>query len=238
MTVATTLGVVLFLAGMVAVLLVAVRRRNVPAIVNALASLGVTLLPLAVDSLGRTAFAWDVTVGPILPLWVGAAGFLHSLGMLGPYDTIQWWDSVTHTLSAALVAALVYAGLIVVAGSSDGVPSSVAVATVAFTFLGGVFWELIELLAREIGDRYDVEPVLVHYSWRDTVTDLVFDVVGALAVVLGDVRAFVRLGEQAPQATETLVVASGAVVAGGSALLAVAVLVNRGTGARPAEDGR
>ncbi len=237
MTGATTLGVALLLAGMGAVLLVAIRNRNVPAIVNAITSLVLTLLPVAVGVVGRAAVAWDVTVGPALPLWIGAAGFLHSLGMLGPYDTIWWWDSVTHTLSAALVAALVYAGLIV---AGDVVPTlgSVAVTTVAFTLLGGVFWELIELLAREVGDRYDVEPVLVHYSWRDTALDLVFDVVGALVVVLADVRVFVPLAEQAPRATRTLVVAGGAVVVGGSALLALVVLVNRGSGARPAEDGR
>ncbi len=240
MTGATTLGVALFLAGMGVVLLTAIHNWNLPAIVSALASLAVTLLPLVIDGLGRTAFAWDVTVGPALPLWIGAAGFLHSLGMVGPYDTVWWWDSVTHTLSAALVAAFVYAGLIVVAGSGYGVSGvgSVAVATVAFTFLGGVFWELIELLAREVGDRYDVEPVLVHYSWRDTALDHVFDVAGALVVVLADVRAFVPLAEQAPGATRTLVVAGGAVVVGGSALLALVVLVNRGTGAQPTKRNR
>ncbi|WP_226013402.1 hypothetical protein [Halomicrobium salinisoli] len=217
---------------MVGVLATAIRNRNVPAIVNALASLAVTLLPLAVDALAGTVLARDVTVGPALPLWIGTAGFLHSIGMLGPYDTVWWWDSLTHTLSAALVAALVYAGLVVVAGWSDGIldAGSVAAATVALTFLGGVFWELIELLAREIGDRYDVEPVLVQYSRRDTALDLVFDVVGALAVVLADVRTFVPLAEQAPRATRTLVTAGGAVVVGGSVLFTAAILINRTVG--------
>jgi len=66
-----------------------------------------------------------------------------------------------------------------------------AVLTVVLTLAAGVFWELIELIARDVGRRYDVEPVLVHYGRRDTTLDLVFDVVGALLVVGFDVRVFV-----------------------------------------------
>ena len=104
--------------------------------------------------------------------------------MLGRYDSVWWWDHLTHTLSAALAAALLYAGLLVVA------PAIAVAGTVLTIVVLGVLWEAGELFAREVADRYDIEPVLVHYGWRDTALDLLFDVVGAGVVVALDVRLF------------------------------------------------
>ncbi|WP_323192242.1 hypothetical protein [Halostella sp. PRR32] len=223
-------GVVLFQAGIVVILLEAIRRRNAAALVNALVSFGATLLPAVVEFVVQFLVAQSVSFGPELPLWIAAAGCLHSFGMLGPYDSIPWWDSLTHTVSAALIAALLYDSLIVVAGSGDGfgLPFGlIAVLTVLFTFAGGVFWELIELVARDIGERYDVEPVLVHYGRRDTTLDLVFDVLGALLVVSLDVRVFVPVAEQFPRATRSLVLGSGVVIVVGSVLMALTVSYGR-----------
>ncbi|AQL44480.1 hypothetical protein BV210_05190 [Halorientalis sp. IM1011] len=193
----------------------AARRRNVAAIVNALFALAVTLLPAL-----AAVIAPSITVDPTVPLWIALAGFLHSLGMLGLYETLWWWDHLTHTVSAALVAALLYAALLVAYPLSAGV---LAVATVGFTFAVGVFWELIELVAREVGDRFDVEPVLVHYGWRDTAFDLVFDVVGALLIVGFEVGVFVPIVDRFPQVAETLVIGGGGVVLVGSLVMTVVV---------------
>ncbi|WP_135535933.1 hypothetical protein [Halostella pelagica] len=223
-------GVVLFQAGIVVILLEAIRRRNAAAVVNALVSFGATLLPAVVEFVVQFLVTQKVSFGPELPLWIAAAGCLHSFGMLGPYDSIPWWDSLTHTVSAALIAALLYDSLIVVAGSGGGfgLPFGlIAVLTVLFTFAGGVFWELIELVARDIGDRYNVEPVLVHYGWRDTAIDLVFDILGALLVVALDVRVFVPVAEQFPRVTRSLVLGSGVVIAVGSVLMALTVSYGR-----------
>lgn len=207
-------------------LVVAVRRRNVPAAVNALASLALAVLPTALE-LGFRAVGEPLGLDPLLAVWLGVAGFLHSLGMLGLYETTWWWDHLTHTVSAALVAALLYAAFVVAFPSlPENTPVlTVGTLTVGFTFVIGVFWELIELVARDVADRLDVDPILVHYGWHDTAVDLVFDVVGAVAVVALDVRIFVSVVEQFPAVTETLLVISGWTVGVGSILMALFVAV-------------
>jgi len=208
--------------------LVAVRRRNVAAIVNTLAMSALAVLSLAL--VVETGSAWTGRLAtPTLPLWVATACVLHSIGMLGWYDTVWWWDHLTHTVSAALVTALVYAGL-VVAVDAGAVPalaaSTVPVATLAFVMLVGVFWELIELVARAVAERYGIEPVLVHYGWRDTAFDLVFDIVGAVVIVVLDVDVFVDLAARFPGPTGALVSWFGGLVTVGSILLVLALGVS------------
>lgn len=219
------LGVLSFQVAIAGTLLEGVRRRNWAAAVNAAVSLGAALLPLAL----RIGFSLEFGgVGTVLSLWIGVAGFLHCLGMLGLYESIWWWDHVTHTVSAALVAALVYAGIIVGGRHSPSVPPrplTVGSATVLLTLAIGVFWELVELVARDVGEYLDVEPVLVHYGRRDTALDLAVDAVGALAVVLLDLRSFVPVAEAFPGATTALLAWTTSVVVVGSALMALVVLL-------------
>ncbi len=203
--------VALLQVGILAVLAVAVRQGNGAAAVNALGAFVLTVLPTALSWLGPA-----VVLGPELLLWLAAAGLVHSVGMLGPYDSVWWWDHLTHTLSAALVAALVYAAALV-ALPAFGLPvdsATVAAVTVGLTFGAGVFWELLEILARAVGERYGVEPVLVQYGWRDTAADLVFDVVGAVLVVALDVRVFLGLAERFPGASRAVLLVGGVVLAG------------------------
>lgn len=203
---------------------VAVRRSDIAAATNALGSFVLTLLPALIELALQVTLSRSVSFGPVLSLWIAVAGVLHSLGMLRLYELTWWWDHLTHTVSAALIAALLYAGVIVtlpntvVAGNSSG---TVIAVTVVFTFAIGVFWELIELVAREVGERFDIEPVLVHYGWRDTVVDLGFDIVGALLVTGADLRIFVPTIEQFPGVTETMLVGSGWIVLVGSVLMAL-----------------
>ncbi|MFB6303317.1 MAG: hypothetical protein ABEH78_10725 [Haloferacaceae archaeon] len=195
----TSLPTLLLQGAVFALLVESARRRNVAATVNALGAFVLTLLPWLAEIWSRTALARAVTVGPELPLWLAVAGMLHSLGMLGLYESVWWWDHLTHTVSAALVAALVYAwGLVALQGATGGAPPSAPVlaVTMGSTFAVGVVWELIEQVARAVGERYDVEPVLVYYGWQDTAADLGFDVAGALLVLGLDLRTFVPLVEQ------------------------------------------
>ncbi|WP_436935706.1 hypothetical protein [Halovenus marina] len=201
-------------------LFVAARRRNVAAAVNTFLSLVLALLAVVLG--GGYSPVTETAFSPELPLLVAVAGLLHSLGMLGFYESVWWWDHLTHTVSAMLIAALVYAALIVAADGT--VPTTtIAVLTVAYTFAIGVFWELIELVARAVGERYDIEPVLVHYGWRDTAFDLVFDVLGAIVVVVADVRLFVVLAEDFPQITQSALTWTGGVVTVGSVLMALSL---------------
>ncbi|MHB9287023.1 hypothetical protein ACKVMT_08285 [Halobacteriales archaeon Cl-PHB] len=220
-----------FVGAIVATLVEAVRRREGSAVVNAAASLAAALLPAA---LATTVEGWPgptASVVPELTAWIAVAGFLHSLGMLGLYDSVWWWDHVTHLLSGALVAALVYAGLLVLGQDGTGFEpawQTAATLTVVFTMAVGVFWELVELVARDVGERLDLEPVLVHYGWQDTALDLVFDFVGAVLVVALDLRLFVALADRSADATRTALVASGTAVVLGSVLMAASVRYDAG----------
>jgi hypothetical protein len=191
MSAIVSFGVAAFQAGIAALLVVSIRRDEPAAAINAAVALVASLSPSLVAAVLDWAGKGPLAVDPLLALWLGLAGFLHSVGMLGPYDTVWWWDHVTHTISAALLAALVYAALVVT--GSDA--TTVAALTVLATFGLGLVWEGIELLARSLGNRYGVEPVLVNYGMRDTVLDLGFDLVGAALVVLLDLRMFVPVLE-------------------------------------------
>lgn len=223
-----SLGAILLQGGIAAVLFVALRRRNAAAAINAFVSLSLSVLPVLFEVVSPSLFARSLVVPPALPFWIAGAGFLHSVGMMGPYNDVWWWDHLTHTVSAALVAALAYGGLLVAArapGAVGGSTGAVALLAVGYTMAAGVLWELIELVARQIGERYDVEPVLVHYGWRDTALDLVFDMVGALTVVLLDVRIFVPLAEQFPATIQGPVLIVGAALLAASGLLSIPLSV-------------
>lgn len=169
-------------------LVVGVRRRNVAAAVNALVAFVVAVLPVVLDATAGLA------VTPTLSLWLAVAGLLHAIGMLGPYDAVPWWDTVTHFVSASFVAALIYAAVLV----ADAAPGwQAAAATLLLTLALGLWWELLELVARELGEQFDIEPVLVHYGPRDTLVDLFVDALGAAAVVAVDLRVFVPVVEAA-----------------------------------------
>jgi hypothetical protein len=200
-----------FLAGIGGTVFLGLRSQNLPVIVNGILSI---LAALAPDIVGFWVYALrgvDIVFGPGLSLWIAMGGFFHMLGMLGWYDTVRWWDHLTHTVSAALVAALVYASLLVYIPPSLGALFTsvyTAVLTVLFTLAVGVFWEFIELAARELGEYIDRPPVLEYYGLRDTVLDMVFNGVGASLIVAFDVRIFVPLAEQASQIIDVLVVGS------------------------------
>jgi len=179
-------GVALVVAALFAALYVGYRQDNTAAVVNTAAAVALVFV-----SAGAPVVLGDGQPSRVaaLTLWVAVAGFLHALGMLGRYDSVWWWDHLTHTFSAALAAALLYAALLVV-----GWNNAVVLTLLSILFLG-VLWEVGELIAREVADWYDIEPVLVHYGWRDTALDLVFDVVGAALVVALDLRLFVPVVE-------------------------------------------
>ncbi|SMO83914.1 hypothetical protein [Halorubrum cibi] len=207
-----------FLAGILGALLVGARSRDLRAVVNGIASLVAAATPTLAEFAIARAIGTSVAFAPELSAWIAAAGFLHMLGMLGWYETVGWWDHLTHTVSAALVAALVYGSLRGQHALASQVTDLYAVGfTVLFTLGAGVFWEFVELAARELGEYVDRPPVLEYYGLRDTVLDMAFNGVGALAVIALDVRVFTSIAEQIPRI-------AGAVLAGGTVLLFVGTL--------------
>lgn len=223
------LGVLVCLGGISVVFHVAYRESNAPAMINAFVSFLLVLVPLLVDGIADVLYGIPLGLTPGLSLWIAVAGVAHSYGMLGPYDEIWWWDHLTHTLSAALIAALIYAGVLVstdhLSISADG--SLVWAVVLLLTLLAGVFWELIELLARDVGRQFGVPPVLEHYGRRDTVLDLLFDVVGAVGVLALDVQLFVPMAEVAPGVTvAALAWGIGALVVG-SLIMSLVVVIGQ-----------
>lgn len=218
MSVLPYLALVALTAGIIGILLIGLQRQNIPAAVNALVSLLLSLVPVLIDVVNWFAFDRGIALGPELPLAIALIGLLHSYGMLGPYDEIWWWDHLTHTLAAGLIATLIYSAL--TATLSVSAPL-IGVLTVLFTLALGIFWELIELAAREFGKRHDIEPVLVHYGLRDTILDLFFDLLGAMAVVVLGLRPFVAVAEDFPITTRMLLGGTAMVVVFGSIVLVV-----------------
>jgi hypothetical protein len=172
------------------------RQANEAALVNTGVGMLVTALPAAVEIALSSLGASQASFTALLTLWVGCASVLHNVGMLGYYESLWWWDHLTHTFSAALAAALLYAALLVTVGpAAGGGTTHLAIVTIAILLVVSLLWELAELGMRHLGERYGIEPVLVHYGWRDTGLDLVFDVVGAVLVLVLDVRLFVPVFE-------------------------------------------
>ncbi|MGM0604284.1 MAG: hypothetical protein ACQETB_01290 [Halobacteriota archaeon] len=221
---------VLLLTGIVTTGIVGWRRDNVPAVVNAILSVTLALVPTAIGLWIRTQTGVEAGFDHSLSVWIATAGFLHMLGMLGWYDTVWWWDHLTHAISATIIAAFVYASLLSVDTHVAGVQLSsayVAVATVTFTLAIGVFWEFLELAAREIGERIDRPPVLRYYGFKDTVFDMLFNGVGAVLVVAFDLRVFVSITDRHPAFVGEVLVGAGVSVFVGSIVLGILLEVSR-----------
>jgi hypothetical protein len=150
--------------------------------VNALGGFLVTLFPW----LGRRA--WGIRLSSPIVLWLGVAVLFHTVGMAGWYETVWWWDHLTHTLSAALLAALADTGIRLLAASSDRItlpPAFRLVLVLVLTLAAGVLWEVMEFLGRMLATWYGHQPLLVQYGLADTVLDLAFDGLGALLGTVG-----------------------------------------------------
>ncbi|KAB1187341.1 MULTISPECIES: hypothetical protein [Haloferax] len=165
--------VLIFVAG--------VYTRNLSVVVNALVALGATFLPAILRR------DWQIRLHPFLGMWLTTAVLLHAIGMLGPYHSISWWDHVTHTLSASVVAAVGYTAARAVEAHSDAVhlpQRFMFVYILLFTLAAGVLWEVLEFGARLTAEAAGSEAILVQYGLDDTIVDLLFDSIGAVLVAL------------------------------------------------------
>lgn len=145
-------------------------------VVAASIALGVTLLP----ALLRREYGYSMDAG--LVLWITIAMLLHTVGSLGFYRQYQWYDEITHTFSATLIAGLGYASFRALELHSRelDVPSEFrAVFVVVFVIAAGVLWEVLE---------FGLGGLVPVYGVDDIVTDFVFNTVGAVVVALWGTR--------------------------------------------------
>lgn len=179
-------------------LLAGIRRRDPSVVINAVASLLFTVLPAGLEA------AYGVRFRPWQRLWVSAAGLVHTLGMLGPYDRIRWWDDLAHTLSGVVVAAasdVVFRAERTANGSTPLPFESRAVHIASVTLGFGILWEALEYTVHSVADRLGFEPLLVHYGRLDAVGDVVFDLLGAGVVIRYGESTLSNLVETASEQT-------------------------------------
>lgn len=119
------------------------------------------------------------TLGLTLPPWqiayISFALFAHPIGgLFGYYMTVWWFDHLTHTLSATLVAAIGYTLVRALEFRGVDVRFLVPTFTFAVVMTGGLIWETVEVYV----------DWLTVYSYNDTLWDYVFDALGGVLVIL------------------------------------------------------
>ena len=151
------------------------------AISNGGIALLITFVPAALER------NYEVPIDPWLGVWITSAVFFHTLGSAALYTRIEWWDHLTHSLSASLVAAVGYTTLRAVDLHSDRIriPSRFAFVFIVVVVLAfGVVWELFEFALDIIATRTGVTMPLAQHGLDDTVLDLTYNSLGALLVAI------------------------------------------------------
>mgnify|MGYP006882764082 FL=1 len=151
------------------------------AITNGGIGLGVTLLPAIVRR------NYQFSLDPWLGLWITTAVFLHTLGSAGLYVQFSWWDSVTHALSASLVAGVGYtaARVIDLHNEKIHIPKQFVFVYLFIVVLAfGVIWELFEFALDLISAETGLTMPLAQHGLDDTVIDMLYNSLGALLVAL------------------------------------------------------
>ena len=164
---------------LVGITIVALARRNVTLVVNSGVPLAITFVPAVL----RREF--DYTMDPGLVVWITLATVLHALGAVALYELYGWYDSLTHTFSASLIAGGGYA----IARSVEHHTQAVSFTrgfrgsfVVLFVLAVGVAWEILEFASGGVATLVGGEAVLAQYGTTDIVNDLVFNAAGAVVV--------------------------------------------------------
>ncbi|MFB6111329.1 MAG: hypothetical protein ABEJ35_02210 [Halobacteriaceae archaeon] len=126
-----------------------------------------------------------VRLGPGATLWITGSVCLHVIGMVWAYETVYWWDHLTHFVSAALIAAVAYASVTAIDRHINALylpPRFLAILLGLLTVGLGVVWEVLEFVGRIIAVELGTDPLLVQYGLEDTMLDLAVDAVGGLLI--------------------------------------------------------
>ena len=181
-------------AALVALVGYGVAAGEPKAITNGTISLLITAVPALLERNYR------IPIDPWLGLWITLAVFLHTAGSAGLYAVVGWWDHLTHAMSASLVAGVGYTFARAVDIHSDRIylPKQfffVYIVVVVLAF--AVVWELFEFGLDVAADATGVSMPLAQHGLDDTVLDLVFNSVGALAVAVFGQAHLVGVTERA-----------------------------------------
>ncbi|WP_248515343.1 hypothetical protein [Salinarchaeum laminariae] len=173
---------------LVGLLFIGLERGNPGIIVNTGVALAVIQLPAILQR------DYGLPMDARLTLWISSAAFLHAVGVVGIpgmgwtfYKGLWWWDHVTHSLSASVVAAAGYATVRAIDIHSDDVqipPRFAAVVILIFVLAFGVLWELLEFAIGISADLFGIQGILTQYGVEDTLKDLTFNTMGGLIVAI------------------------------------------------------
>ncbi|TQQ83104.1 hypothetical protein EGH24_03580 [Halonotius terrestris] len=128
---------------------------------------------------------YNLPLDPWLGLWITLAVFLHTLGSAGLYATVGWWDSITHALSATLIAAIGYtfARAVDLHNEEVQIPTRFAFGFILIVVMAfGVVWELFEFGLDILADETGVSMPLAQFGIDDTIKDMLFNTLGAIIV--------------------------------------------------------
>lgn len=171
-----TRGMQFVLVGIVAYGVVAGAPK---AITNGGLGLFVTLLPALLER------NYDIPLDPWLGVWITAAVFFHTIGSAGFYARVWWWDHLTHSLSASLIAGAGYTTLRAVDLHNEAIriPTRFAFVFILVVVLAfGVVWELFEFGLDLLADETGITMPLAQHGLDDTVLDMTYNTLGALVV--------------------------------------------------------
>lgn len=159
--------------------LYALATLNWGLVINAGISLVITFLP------GYLEDDLHLPMNAGLALWITGAVFLHAVGALGPYVWFGWYDSVTHALSASIVAGTGYTSARALDVHYDDltIPSGfMFVFILVFVMAFGVLWEILEFGTGVVASVIGGEPVLAQRGVSDIVFDLFYNTVGGTLI--------------------------------------------------------
>ena len=120
-----------------------------------------------------------------LVLWITGAVFIHAVGALGPYEWFGWYDSVTHALSASIVAGVGYTTARALDIHYDELtipPEYMFGFVLVFVMAFGVLWEILEFALGGLATVLGGEPVLAQRGVSDIVFDLLYNTLGGVLV--------------------------------------------------------
>jgi hypothetical protein len=166
---------------LVGIFAAALSELNVGVAVNVVVALAVMELPALLER------DYGLPIDTRLTLWIVIPVFLHALGSFGLYGVIGLWDNLTHTLSSSLVAAVGYATVRAFDVHDDAVVlprKFVAAYILVFTLAFGVLWEILEFGLDGLSSWTGTDSVLAQVSLANTMTDIVFDLVGGVLVAV------------------------------------------------------
>ncbi|QLH78585.1 hypothetical protein HZS55_15370 [Halosimplex rubrum] len=169
---------------MLGVFLYGVWKLNVKIMANA----GIALLIAQLVPVLERDYGVPLDAG--LTLWITSAVFLHALGTIGTggesfYQSVWWWDHMTHALSSSVIAGVGYATVRALDEHSDQInlpPRFVFVFILLFVLAYGVFWEIIEFTIGYVATLLGTDTILTQYGLEDSLWDLVYNTLGAVVV--------------------------------------------------------